>query len=116
MRAEQVADAIADLDVGYALADRLDHADGIRAEPVGQRHRVAAGAEVDVDEVHGDEGVAHARLAGPGLADVDSFELEDLGTAGLIQANGSGHLNLSCKRATSDQPVAVLRIAAWVIR
>ena len=37
LRPEQVADAVADLDVGDALADRLDHADRVTAQPVGQR-------------------------------------------------------------------------------
>ena len=92
LRSEQVADAVADLDVGHARADRLDHADGVGAEPVRQRQRITSGAEVDVDEVHGDVAVAHARLAGPGIADVDLFEAKYLGTADAIETDGSGHV------------------------
>ena len=91
LRAEQVADAVAGADVGDAGADRFDDADGVAAEPVRQRHRIAAGAEVDVDEVDGDVAVAHARLAGAGLADVDRLELEHLGAAGLAESNRLGH-------------------------
>ena len=91
LRAEQVADAVAGLDVGDARADGLDHADGIGAQPVRQRQRIAAGAEVDVDEVDGDVAVAHARLARAGLADLDGLELEHFGAAGLVEANGLGH-------------------------
>ncbi len=83
MRAEQVADAVADLDVGHAGADGLDDAHRVRAQAVGQRHRIAAGAEVDVDEVDRDVAVAHARLAGAGLADLDGLVLEHFGAAGL---------------------------------
>ncbi len=72
---EQVADAVADPDVGDACAYRLDHADRVTAQPARQAARVAPGAEVDVDEVHRDVGVAHARLAGAGVADLDRFEL-----------------------------------------
>jgi prepilin-type processing-associated H-X9-DG protein len=45
--------------------------DCVGPEAVGQRHRVAAAAEVDVYEVDRDVVVAHARLAGAGLADRD---------------------------------------------
>ena len=91
LRAEQVADAVAGLDVGDAGAHRLDDADGVGAEAVGQRQRIAAGAEIDVDEVDRHVGVAHARLAGPGLADLDRLELEHFGAAGLVEADGVGH-------------------------
>ena len=52
-------------------AHGFDHADRVGTEAIRQRQRVAAGAEVDVDEVDRDAGVAHARLTGTGLADLD---------------------------------------------
>ena len=70
-----------------------DHAHRIGAQPVGQGHRVAAGAEVDVDEVDGDIGVPHAGLAGTGLAGFDFFEAQDFRTAGLGETNCMGHGN-----------------------
>ncbi len=66
LRPEQIADAVARADVGDPGADRLDDAHGIGAEPARQRHRIAAGPEIDVDEVDRDIGVAHARLPGSG--------------------------------------------------
>ena len=92
LRSEQIADAVADLDVGHAGANRLDHADGVGAEPVRQRQRITSGAEVNVDEVHGDVAVAHARLAGPRIADVDLFDAKHFGTADAIQTDGSCHV------------------------
>jgi hypothetical protein len=89
--AEQVADPVAGTDVGDAVADRLDDADGIAAEPVGQRQRIAAGAKVDVDEVDRHVAVAHARLARARCADLDGLQLEHLGAAGLVETNGLGH-------------------------
>jgi hypothetical protein len=39
---EQVADAVAGLEVGDAGPHRLDNADGVAAQAVGQRERIAA--------------------------------------------------------------------------
>ena len=59
--------------------------------PLGSGMRIAPGAEIDVDEVHRDIGVAHARLAGAGLADLDGLELQHFGAAGFVEADGLGH-------------------------
>ncbi|MNS76740.1 hypothetical protein D3C72_1102960 [compost metagenome] len=91
LRPDEVAHAITHTDVGHARPHGLDHAHGIGTEPVGQRQRIAPGTEIDVDEVDGDEAVAHARLARAGLADLDVFELEHVGAAGLVEADGLVH-------------------------
>jgi hypothetical protein len=69
----------------------LDHAHGIRAQAIGQCQRVAARAEIDVDEVDGDEAVAHACLAGARRAGLGAFEPEHLGAAGGVKTDGLCH-------------------------
>ena len=105
LRPEQVADPVAGTDVGDAGPDRLDDADGVGAEAVRQRHRVAAGAEVDVDEVDRDVGVPDPRLSRPGLADLDLLEPEHFRPAELVDANGVGHgVSLPGRRAVRRPP------------
>jgi hypothetical protein len=50
---------------------------------------------VGVDEVDADGGVADAGLALPRFSDLDFLPLEDLGAAGPMQADGSGHRVIS---------------------
>jgi hypothetical protein len=50
VRPAGIGHAVARLHVGHALADRLDHAGAFLAQAGGQRHRVQAGAEIDVDK------------------------------------------------------------------
>jgi len=35
--------------------------------------------------------MAHARLTGTGIADVDSLQREHFGSAGAVESNGVGH-------------------------
>ncbi len=79
------------MSVGYAGANGLDHADRVGAEAIGQRQRVTPGAEVDVDEIDRDAGVADARLAGPGVTDLDILQREHFGSADAVESNGLGH-------------------------
>jgi hypothetical protein len=46
---------------------------------------------VGIDEVDPDGRVANAGLPWSRLTDINLLPLEDLGTAGLVQADGSGH-------------------------
>src|SRR5262249_24902040 len=91
LRAAQVADAVAGLDLGDANAYRLDHAHRIAAQSVGQLQRVAADAVVDVDEVGGNERVAPPGPARAGLADLARFVPEHFGSAGLVEADDMSH-------------------------
>ena len=68
----------------------LDHAHGIGAEAVGQRQRVATGAEIDIDEIDGD--VQCRPRAWPGrVADLDGLELQDFRLTRFMKANGVWH-------------------------
>ena len=52
---------------------------------------VQAGAPVDIDIVQADGGMANARLTGAGLANIDVFPFENIGSAGFVNTNGLGH-------------------------
>ncbi len=100
-----IGGAVAGLQVRHALAHRLDHARGFHAELQRHRERIEPAALVGVDEVEADGLVADADLAGAGLADLDVDDLEFLGTAGRIDANGFAHGGkVSCRRTGVDSP------------
>ena len=84
-----VGDAIADLQVRDARADRLDHAGALAAEDERHAHRIQARALVGVDEVGADRVMADADLARAGLADLEIDELQLFGAAGLGDADGA---------------------------
>ena len=86
-------------------ADRLDHAGGLHAEPAREPGGVQAGAEVGVDEVQADGGVAHEDLARSGIGDVDLDPVEHLGAAGAFEADGvgAGHVRDN-RRPVPDVP------------
>ena len=90
-----IGDAITWLQVGDACAHLLDDSRPLAAKAAWQLHRINTGAIIDVDEVEPDGGVADARLACPGLADIDLFPDQDFGTAGLVKADGVRHGNNS---------------------
>ena len=69
----------------------FDDAGGFHAHAGGQGHGVGAVAEIGVGVVQADGGVAQADLARAGVADLDLFELQHLGAAGAVHADGSGH-------------------------
>src|SRR6516165_3940101 len=100
---QQVADTVTYPNVVNPRTYGLDHTHRIRAQAVRQWQRVAAGAKINVDEVDGDVGVSHARLAGPWLAHLRGLELEDLRSSGLVKADGTGHIDLS------------LNCARWIV-
>ncbi len=83
--------AVADLQVGDAGADRLDHARAFPADRRGQRQRVQAAAMVGVDVVEADGLEADAGLVGAGIADRDLVPLQDFGAAGLVESDRVGH-------------------------
>src|SRR5262249_11273846 len=101
LRSEQVTDSIAWLDVVDSRSNRFHDSDGIGAETVGQRQRIAAGAKVDVDEVHRDVGVTHPRLARAGLADLDFSQAKDFRTAETVETDRACHDQAALPRTTS---------------
>src|SRR5271169_6892831 len=82
---------VAGLDVGNAGTDLLDDAGPLGAEPARRRRRVEAGPDIGVDVIQADRGIANARLAGSGLADLDLLPLQHFGAASLLKANRMGH-------------------------
>src|SRR5690606_30206114 len=90
-RAIAVRDAVADLDVRDAVADRRHDAGALEPDLAGHRLRVQAVAEIDVDVVQPDRVVAHLRLARTRRTDVDVDVLHDLWAAGLRDADGLWH-------------------------
>ena len=105
LRTEQVTDAIAHLDVGDVGADGLDHAHGIGAEAVRERQRIAAGAEIDIDEIDRNVRVAYARLTGARSGDLDGLELQDFRATGFMETYGFWHRAL-LMRAEDPEPAA----------
>jgi hypothetical protein len=91
LRAADIGDVVAGLDVADAGADLLDHAGCFGAEPARQRHGVEAAADIGLDIVEADRGVAHARLARAGFADGDFFPVQNFGAAGLVETDGMRH-------------------------
>ena len=59
--------------------------------PLGNGERVQPGPVVGVDEIDPDGGVPDAGLALAGFADLDVLPAEDLGAAGLVDADGFRH-------------------------
>src|SRR6202000_2849364 len=53
--------------------------------------RIGAGAIIDVDKVQPDRGVANARLARTGLAELDLLPDQNFGTTGLVKADRMRH-------------------------
>src|SRR5207253_3130605 len=68
------------------------------------RQGVEAGAVVGVDEVHADGGVADAGLAGAGLPGLDRLPFQDLGPAGLVEADGVRHVGSSSRAHRGTAP------------
>ena len=64
--AAAIADAVAHLEAGDALAQRLHHAGRFRAQAGRQRQRIKPGAVIGVDEIDADGGVPDPHLARPG--------------------------------------------------
>ena len=77
--AARIGDAVADLHVGDARADRLDHAGRLRPEAAWQGGRVDARPHIGIDVVEADRRVPDTGFARPGLADVDLLPDENLG-------------------------------------
>src|SRR6185437_5583700 len=90
-RAADIGDAIADLHVGDARPDFLDDARRLGAERARQRRGIEAAPEIGLDIVEADRGMAHARLALAGLADLHLVPLQDFRAAGLVETDGVGH-------------------------
>ncbi len=83
-------DPVADLELLHLRPDRLDDSRAFASEHRRKRHRIEAGAEIDVDEVEADRGVADQHLARAGRADLDLLPAQDLGAAGLVDADRMG--------------------------
>ena len=90
-RPARVGNAIAGLDPSDVGANRLDHARALEAKPAGKRKWIQAGAMIGVDEIEPDGGVFDARLVRAGVADGHVLVNENLGTAGLVEANCLRH-------------------------
>src|SRR5262249_23640578 len=78
----------------------FDESEGMGGETVGQRQRIAAGAKVDVDEVHRDVGVTHPRLARAGFADLDFSQAKDFRTAEAVETDRARHDQAALPRTT----------------
>ena len=71
-----------------------------------QRLRVEPGAVIDVDEVEARRLLAQPDLAGAGIADLDLFPLQDLGSAGLMDSDRVRHAALQRLRAKEKPRLA----------
>ena len=89
-----IGHAVADLDLGDALTDRLDHPGAFQADARGQGQRIEAGTVIGIDVVEADGVVAHRRFAGGRGGQVDCFPAQNLGAAGLVNTDGVGHRSL----------------------
>jgi hypothetical protein len=58
---------------------------------------MAAAPDEDIAEVHGDGGLAQAELALGGGRQRDVFETQDVGAAGLVEADCEGHRGASLR-------------------
>jgi hypothetical protein len=76
------------------LAHRLDHARALHAQRAGQRLRIQAGAEVDVDEVDADRFMPHLRLARSRRPEVDVHQFHHFRSADAVHAYCLGHFHL----------------------
>src|SRR5262249_16288597 len=81
-----IADAVADEDAVHAGTDVDDHADTFEAGHGRRlRQRVVAGAQIDVDVVDANSGVAQAPLAGPGRRRGQPRPFQDLSAAEAVE-------------------------------
>jgi hypothetical protein len=87
-----VGDAVARLDIFDTWADRLDYAGGFGSDTAWQRHGVKSFPDIDIDVVEPHRGVAHARLARAGFADVDLFPHQHFESTGLVETDALGHV------------------------
>ena len=71
--------------------------------------RIKAGAVIDVDEVEACGFLADADLPGTGLADLDLFPLEDLGSSRLMDSDRVRHGRLQRFSAQKKSPAAADR-------
>ena len=106
-----IGDAVAGLQIGDPGAYFLDHAGRLAAEPARQLRRINAGADVDVDEVQTDRGVADARLARAGLADLDFLPDQNFGTAGLVKTDGVRHGMLPSGGMNNGKDVVAVQVS-----
>ncbi len=100
LAAAGIGGTVADLQVGHACTDCLDHAGALAAQGQRHGHRIQARALVGVDEVEADRVMAEADFARAGLADLGLDKLHLLGAAMLGDADGAalkgGHGKSSC--------------------
>ena len=90
-----VGHAVADAEAGDAVPKRRDLASRLVAGDEGERRRlVVAAAEIGIDVVDADRGLADAELAGPGGRQIDFFVSEYLGPAVLMNPNCRDHVSL----------------------
>ena len=107
-RAADVSDPVAHLHVAHARSDFLDDARGLGAEAAWHRwRRIEPAPEIGLDVVEAHRGVADARLARAGLADLHLVPLQDFGAAGLVEANGMGHGGSPLRRDAAGTKSAV---------
>ena len=91
LRAARIGNAVADLHVRHAWADRLDHTSRLRTEAAWQGGWVRARPHIGIDIVEADGRVPDTGFTRPGLADVNLFPDENLRPSGLMEANCVGH-------------------------
>ena len=94
VRSPRIGDAVAHTNHGHALAHRLDYAGAFHTQPRRQRLRIQPRAKIDVDEVHADRFVAHARLAGPRCAHLNVHQFHHFRAADAVDANCFCHVLL----------------------
>ena len=83
-----IADAIARLVAGDALAHRFHDTGGFRPQTRRHGQRIKSAAMVDINEIDADGGVMHAHLAGAGRGQVKILVFQDFGAAGFFDAYG----------------------------
>src|SRR5260221_8540689 len=77
------------------MTEGLEKTRSLEAGQRRQRHRNDSLAKHRVDEVDADRLVAQSNLSGGGSADLLVFDLEHIGPAVSMKANGGGHVSLS---------------------
>ena len=88
-------DALAELEAGHALAERLDDAGSVGAEDARFRYRRQSLADPDVEMVQRRGAQADEHLAGPELRIRRLLEHEHLGPAVLVDPNRAHRGRLS---------------------
>jgi hypothetical protein len=91
LRAARIGNAITDIYVGDAWADRLDHASRLCAKAAWQGGRVGARAHVGVDIVEANGRVPDTGFTRPWRADINLLPDENLRPPVLMEANCVGH-------------------------